>query len=646
MNPRMTIDKLLQDATSSETPPGELCLALARAYRAAGDWSSALRWATATLAATDQYALLHAAAATVPRQPPEGLSTLRVIRLAVLGSYTTTQMTPLLRLAALARGIWLDVYESPYGQFQQELLDENSGTAQFRPDVILLAVHERDVQLPPYSATPDDDLTSEVSRWTSLWSAATQRLRATVIQPTFVTATADPAGHLGSRPGFRTNMLRRLNLELARHAGPEVLLLDAERLAGQVGHARWFNSRYWHLSRQGISLDCLPLFVRHAAALVAAAAGLTKKCLVVDLDNTLWGGVIGDDGLDGLRLGPTPEGEPYVELQDFLLGLKQRGVLLAVCSKNDPATAQEVFRRHPGMRMQLSDFAVFHATWAPKPEAIREIAERLSLGLDSLVFLDDNPAERQAVSMALPQVDVIPLPEDPAAYRTALANYLGFESAAFTQDDARRTEQYQARESANALAGRGNLDEFYRSLKMRAEVSPITAATLPRAAQLINKTNQFNLTTRRRTLPELTQLMGHGNYIHLTLTLSDAFSNHGLVGVIIGRMRGTSCHIDTWLLSCRVIGRTVDATLLSELSNLAAKQGCRTLTGCYIPTQRNALVKDLYANHGFVLTAAGADGSTYWERNLETSGLVPGSPYVAVSSIEVANDADTLAQPA
>jgi FkbH-like protein len=276
------------------------------------------------------------------------------------------------------------------------------------------------------------------------------------------------------------------------------------------------------------------------------------------------------------------------------------------------------------MRIRLADIAAFVASWEPKSDGLRRVAEQLNIGLDALAFADDNPAERQIVRELLPEVDVLRLPADPALYTRALADYLGFETSAFTAEDANRTAQYRARAESAALAAGGSIEEFYRGLQMQALVAPFDAEQLPRVAQLVGKTNQFNLTTRRHGVAELRAMMDDPRCIHLSLRLRDRFADHGLVGVIIGvgDGAGETLDIDTWLMSCRVLGRTADAEMLAQLTRRAADRGYRWVTGSYVPTAKNGMVRELYARFGFARDDAGDHGATRWRYDLRTGGPI------------------------
>jgi len=385
---------------------------------------------------------------------------------------------------------------------------------------------------------------------------------------------------------------------------------------------RWFDPRYWNLSKQAVSLEAVPLLARHTAAVIGADLGVSRKCLVLDLDNTLWGGVIAEDGLAGIRLGSGVDGEAFVAFQEYILQLKNKGVILTVCSKNNYADAIQPFEKHPEMRLKFRDIALFIANWESKPHNIRRIAQDLNIGLDALVFVDDNPTEREAIRRFVPDVEVLSLPEDPSYFVRALSNCLSFETSAYTPDDAKRGDQYRARAQLRELeTSAGSIENFYRSLEMQAVVAPFDSFHLPRIAQLIGKTNQFNLTSRRHGIAQLEQFIKDPQCIHLYLRLRDRFADHGLVAVIIGKRQGAVLDIDTWLMSCRVIGRTVERTLMEQLCRKAIEMGGTTLHGTYVQTEKNVMAKDAYAKVGFNLVRETEEGVT-WSYDLSVKGPI------------------------
>ena len=621
---------LLEEARHVEVPPGALCVRLARAHLAVGDRGQAAAWLLRVVDAEDAFRPWQAAASLLPELAGDlEKPAARSARVAIVGTYNTLQLVGMVRLAARRYGVDVELYEAGYGQLEQELLAPESGVASFGADYVVIAAHDGAVRLPDRSDDPADDVAAEAARWAELWRAARVR-GARVVQYGFASRPETPLGHLGARtPGSKESMLTALNARLGELAGDETLLVDCERLASQVGKRRWFDDRYWHVSKQAVALDALPLLARHTAAVIAGDLGLGRKCIVLDLDNTLWGGVVGDDGLEGLRLGGDAEGEAYQAFQDYLLRLKRRGIVLAVCSKNEPAMARSVFERHPEMRLRLDDIACFEASWDPKPEGLRRIAATLDLGLDALVHVDDNPAEREAIRLELPEVDVIPLPDDPSGYLAALADYPLFETTRLTAEDAERTAQYHARVRAAELAGTSSdMPSFWRDLEMEAEIAAVDALHLPRVVQLIAKTNQFNATTRRHGLETVTAMATSPEWTCLYTKLRDRFGDHGLVGVALAMVEGDALVVDTFLMSCRVIGRTRGLGMMERLA--AARLGAGSSV-CRVSSCRptgTASSATSTSGPGSSVSPATTTASWSWEHAL--AGPQLRNPYIRV----------------
>ncbi|CAN5830509.1 HAD-IIIC family phosphatase [soil metagenome] len=615
IEPSSDLTELLRKARSCEVPTSAISLALARKHHEEGDYEQALEWCLRVTDGGDSYQSWYGAAQLLPEilekvEPKVS----RTVRLAVLGSYTTNQLTDLLRLMALRRSIHLEIYEAGYNQYQQEIFDESSSLYASRPEVVVVAVDQHEVGLPTYSDDPEEAIANELQRWTTLWNKLGERSDATIVQTDFVVPGEDPFGNLSRRlRGSRSSMLEELNQRLVKAAGEGVVIASAERLASHYGKSRWHDPRYWMLAKQAVSLNALPLLVRHLVAVIAASLGLTRKCLVLDLDGTLWGGVIGEDGLKGIELGQGAKGEAFVAFQDYLLSLKERGVILAVCSKNDEATAKAPFEQHPDMRIQLEDLAAFVANWESKPKNLSRIAQSLDLSTDALTFIDDQPAERAAVRAALPEVDVIQLPADPAYFVVALGSYPFFETMGYTNEDRNRASQYRARALLKeAEAEASSLEEFLLGLEMKATVADFDELHLNRIVQLIGKTNQFNLTGRRHSRATVEKMMDDPAFVCFYFKLSDRLADHGLVGVVIGELTGDAIVIDTMLMSCRVIGRTAETTMLDHIFLRGAELGVTTVRGIYVPSAKNGLVADLYARHGFELISEAGD-QTSWK---------------------------------
>ena len=426
-------------------------------------------------------------------------------------------------------------------------------------------------------------------------------------------------------PGSPRQVVDAFNRALAeRLCGPANLLLDVAGLAETVGLAEWHDPVQWHLAKLPFAQQMVPLYADHVARLLAAVRGKSRKCLVLDLDDTLWGGVVGDDGLEGITLGQgSPLGEAFLAVQRMALALHDRGILLAICSKNEEAVARAPFRQHPDMLLREEHIAVFQANWSDKASNLVAIAQILSLGTDALVFLDDNPAEREQVRQALPEVAVPELSGDVALVPRLVMAAGYFESIAFSAEDRQRAGYYRANaERRTLLKETVNLDAYLRSLDMTISFSPFDAMGRDRIVQLINKSNQFNLTTYRYTASDVEAIERDRNCHSLQVRLADRFGDNGMISVVVCRKQEKTWEIDTWLMSCRVLGRRVEAAVLQEIAGPARAEGATRLVGRYIPSGRNQLVEDHYAKLGFVLLGQDGEGGTLWSLDLSSLGKV------------------------
>ncbi len=559
-------------------------------------------------------------------EPPSGFARLR---LAVLSTSTIDHLLPAIRVAGLRRRLLIDVHGGAYGQYRQELLDPTSALHRFRPQIVVLSLAAREavagVPLGVTAAEADAAIGRSIEDLRGLWRAARDTLKATVIQQTFLDVGQPLFGSYDRLvPGSPASLIARLNDRLCEAAAADgVLVLDVARAVARDGLDAWFDVSRWLQAKQEIAPQAAPLYGDLVARIVAAQRGLSKKCLVLDLDNTLWGGVIGDDGIDGIVLGQgSAAGEAHLALQLYAKQLKERGIILAVCSKNELATAESVFRDHPEILLKRSDFAAFVANWTDKAENLKTIAAQLNIGVDSLVFVDDNPAERARVRESLPMVAVPELPEDPSHYVRTVADAGYFEAVGFTQDDRQRAEQYAANAERDALLGAsGDMGDFLTGLDMSVAFGAFTPVDIPRVAQLINKTNQFNPTTRRYTADEVAAFATAPGNITLHFRLLDRFGDNGLVSAIILRpdpVQPGTVEIDSWVMSCRVFGRELEFEAMNIAVEAARRQGVAALRADYLPTAKNAVVSELYAKLGFrAIDAAGlADGGTRWFLNL------------------------------
>jgi FkbH-like protein len=574
------------------------------------------------------------------RKKGEPLVFKRTVKIALLGGSTTQLMRPLLELVCFRDGIDAEIYEPEYGLYRQEVLDRASGLHRFEPDVVLIATHWRDAQLPPVSDDADAAIESLVGGFAALWEICNRELRAHVIQHSFDLPARESYGLLGkSLPGGRARLLARANLELLARAGSGVSLLDLEAVASGCGEAGWEAPGLWYLAKQHPAPEALGPWADAVVAQLRALLGLGKKVLALDLDNTLWGGVIGEDRLDGIRLGAhSPEGEAHLDLQRYARELRERGVVLVVCSKNNLADAQEPFESHPEMLLRLDDIAVFRANWQDKASNLREIAETLGLGLDSFVFVDDNPTERAWVRRALPEVAVPEIGDDAAGYVRALDRGRYFEALTLSEEDRLRSADYAANARRAELAsGATSMDDFLASLEMTATIGAFDAPNLPRITQLVNKSNQFNLTTRRYTQEQLQGFAESPQYVTRWFRLSDRFGDNGLVGVMVGveDAEQRTLEIDLWLMSCRVLGRRMEELMCGTLLEEARARGLERLVGRYLPTEKNAMVADLYPRLGFKdAGASSVPGETVWDYTLDEQ------PRITCPSIHVEPAAD------
>lgn len=551
----------------------------------------------------------------------------RTNRLAILGTCTTSHLLASIRVAGLRRNFRVVTYETHYGQYRQELLDPDSPLRAFEPDTVLFSLdaHSLTAQLHGGFSTAQLEalLDSSIEDIAYLWRLARESLQVTVLQQAALPLFPDLLGNNEHRlPGSHASFIERLNDRLRAAAEREdVHLVATDRWAARTGLDSWYDPALWHRAKQEISPRAAPLYGDLIGRLLAAISGGSCKALVMDLDNTLWGGVIGDDGLGGLKLGAgSAAGEAFAAVQRYARNLAERGVILAVCSKNTEAVARQAFDTHPEMVLKREHVASFVANWADKATNLRRIAAELNIGLDALVFVDDNPAERALIRRALPQVAVPEIPADPALIPRRLAAAGYFEGIAITAEDRARTDQYQLNRSRQEFATKAtDLEGYLRSLEMQLHWLPFDTANLPRIAQLINKTNQFNLTTRRYTERQLRDIMDDPDSFGISLRLLDRFGDNGIIAVVIGRLEAREVRLDTWLMSCRVLGRRVEHATLSIAISQARRLGGDALVGEYIPTTRNEMVVDHYPRLSFRPDCATVAGIHRYRLALDTA---------------------------
>jgi len=533
---------------------------------------------------------------------------LKPIKISIVSPTSIEHFVDILRLWMTLGGYMADIYASKFDTVFQTILDENSELYDFQPDYVWILNGYRDFS---FDIEPGDTVESVgeevqnvIGRYRVLWEAIRRNTSAFILQNNADIPIDNAYGNLeGAEPWGKVNYLRRLNVELSSELVDGATVFDLDLLSSQFGKLKWFDRRFWYHSKHAFSMDAYGVVAAKASWVINAVEGRSKKCIVLDLDNTIWGGVIGDDGMDGITLGVGPAGEAFVDFQRFILDLKNRGIILAVCSKNEEEIAKQPFCDHPDMCLQLEDIAEFVANWNNKADNIKAIAKALNIGLDSIVFVDDNPVEREQVRTNLPMVAVPELPEDPAGYITAIANCGYFETVSFTAEDRVRNSMYRQNAARNEMQGEfSDLATFLKNLEMTSRVFEVNSDSMKRVVQLINKSNQFHLTTTRYSEPEIKVLLSGGEYIGRCYTLKDKFGDNGLISVLLLKKDSNNIlAVDTWVMSCRVLSRTMERFIHRDIVNLAREMGVAQIIGQYIPTPKNRLVSGLYEELGFCL---------------------------------------------
>ena len=529
-------------------------------------------------------------------------------KIAVLSSYTTHHFISIMKLFLYKEGISPLFYEGEYDGIAMGLLDPNSKIFTFKPEILIILTDQKDIkdfpQLFADHKIIDAWVNENLEYYLNLWNHASAIKGCQIFQTTFVCPIYRPLGNMEANYLFSpTNCIKLLNLELTQKKTPNVTLIDMDYFASYLGKRKWFDDKNYYLSKQGFSFEAFNLISSAFSKIISNSSGIVKKCLVLDLDNTLWGGVIGDDGLEGINLNSShPVGEAYISFQKYLIKLKDRGVILAVCSKNDENIAKAPFENHPEMVLSLNDIAFFMANWENKATNIHTISNSLNIGIDSLVFFDDNPFERDIVRNYLPQVQVIDVPEDPALYIHALDSAMCFEWNQLTDEDLLRSDTYVIdREREKLALNVVDYDSYLQALEMKATIEHPKSFEISRFSQLINKSNQFNLRTHRYSDSAISELMvDTANYSLIGISLEDKFSKYGIISCIILVKDKDSAFIDTWVMSCRVLKRGVEQVAINAICDYAREWNCRWIVGEYIPTKKNHMVSNLLPDLEFV----------------------------------------------
>jgi FkbH-like protein len=527
--------------------------------------------------------------------------------LAVLGDCATQHLATALRGYGVSVGIRLNVFDADYDQIDAQVMAPDSELYRFAPQGVLLQMCTEKLQEAFYDRPPEARASfaeDTYARIRQIWSRIGSHIPATVLQCNFPLIDDGVFGQFGNKTEqsflFQQRKLNYLLMQGCQEA-KNTFLIDLDALQTALGRSTFADPKLYYVAKMPISLAALPAAAKLVVDVVRSLQGAVKKCLVLDLDNTLWGGVIGDDGLSGIQIGELGTGHAFSDFQKWLKELKNRGILLTVCSKNNEDTAKEPFEKHPEMVLRLEDFSMFVANWEDKARNIRTIQQALNIGMDSMVFLDDNPFERELVRTMIPEITVPELPEDPALYLQYLRGLDLFETASYSREDAGRTEQYREKAQRAAFeAAFQSYDDYLEALQMRASAAAFDPFHYPRIAQLTQRSNQFNLRTVRYTEAEIEALAQDDSRIGLYFTLKDKFGDHGLISVVVlEKQPEDTLFISEWLMSCRVLKRGMEEFIVDKILSVAAQQGFRRVVGEYIPTPKNAMVKDLYEQLGF-----------------------------------------------
>jgi len=551
-------------------------------------------------------------------------------RLAIVGDCATQHLATAITGYAYMLNLAIDIYDADYDQIYPQVINKDSEMYAFQPDAILLYMCTEKLYTLWCETIQDDRIVfAETinSQILDYRKHISKNSKASIIQFTFVLNDDFVFGNYACnhKESF-IYQLRKLNMLLMEEAsaGKNVFFVDLCTIQTQIGRNNMFDPKLYYIAKMPISLKALPLVAANIVSVIQALRGAIIKCVILDLDNTLWGGVIGDDGISGIEIGGLGNGYAFSDFQKWLKELKKRGILLAVCSKNEEPTAKEPFEKHDEMVLRLDDFSVFIANWEDKAANIHTIQQTLNIGMESIVFIDDNPFERDLVRSLIPEITVPDLPEDPAGYISYIQSLNLFETASFSDEDAGRTEQYRAEIQRVAMQQQyKSYDEYLQNLEMSTTVKQFDELHIPRIAQLTQRSNQFNLRTVRYTESEIESIANDDNHITLYFKLKDKLADYGLISIVIlEKQPDKTLFINTWLMSCRVLKRGMEEFIINKIIETAGQHKYETIIGEYIETKKNAMVKDIYTRMGFSQT-----GENVYTAN--TSSFKPNKTFIA-----------------
>lgn len=540
---------------------------------------------------------------TLKKNLKKDFSDLKEIKVCIVGDSATQFLKQAIKGYGFEEGYNFNIYEADYNQVERQILDVSSELYSFKPDFIIIFQSIQKLTKKFYKSDKLSFADKHIEEVTNFYATISGKLNSKIIYFNFPEINDTIFGNFSNKiEQSLVYQLRKINYELMNLSMKykNLNILDYSIINAQFGKSFCFDPKVYYTADMVLSIDVLPFIAKNVTDIIASISGKFKKCLIIDLDNTMWGGIIGDDGIDNIQIGDLGIGKVFTEFQVWMKQLKQRGIILAICSKNTEAIAKEPFEKHPEMVLSLDDIAVFVANWENKADNIKYIQSILNIGFDSMVFLDDNPVEREMVRTHLPEVLVPELPEDPSLYLDYLLKLNLFETASFSDGDEQRTKQYQE-EAGRVILQKSftNEDDFLTNLNMVSEIKAFNKFNIPRVAQLSQRSNQFNLRTVRYTDEDIEKLSVSDSHLTLTFNLIDKFGDNGLICVLILAKQGEALFIDTWLMSCRVLKRGMENFTLNTIVKIAKEQGFTKLIGEYVPTPKNGMVENHYKNLGF-----------------------------------------------
>ena len=534
-------------------------------------------------------------------------SDFKSLRVALLGDSTTQFLAQAIRAVGYEASLDLQIWEADFNQIERQVFTPESELYAYKPDVVVVFFSTQKL-LNRYNKLEEEALETfaenEIENITTIIQTISENTSSKIISYNYNEIDDAVFGNFASKTAKSfIYQLRKLNFELMQLATKwsNFFLVDLSTIQNQVGKTNFFHTSVYISTDSVISLNVLPIVARRTVDVIETINGKIKKCLILDLDNTLWGGIIGDDGIENIQIGNIGIGKAFTEFQYWIKKMKNRGIILAICSKNTESIAKEPFEKHPDMILKLDDIAVFMANWETKVDNIKEIQRILNIGFDSMVFLDDNPFERNMVRDHISEIIVPELPEDPAEYLECLYTLNLFETHTYSNEDSERTKLYQI-EAQRTVVKKSFLNEsdYLKSLEMVSKVSEFNKFNIPRVTQLAQRSNQFNLRTVRYSETDVENLAKSDNYFTFTFTLDDKFGENGLIAVVILKKQSNfELFVENWFMSCRVLKRGMESFILNTLVDKATSEGFKFLIGEFIPTAKNAIVEKHYEELGF-----------------------------------------------